>query len=53
MGWRNKFQHLKGATIELHWQDCGREKSEGLKPHTDFTWEQDGKWRPEFTLSPT
>lgn len=53
MGWRNKFQRLKGATIELHWQDCGREKSEELKPHTDFTWEQDGKWRPEFTLSPT
>lgn len=26
MGWRIKFQSLKGATIELHWQDCGRKE---------------------------
>lgn len=31
MGWRKKFQCLKGATIELHWQDCGREKSWRIK----------------------
>lgn len=53
MEWKNKFQGLKGGTIELHWQDCGREKSEELKPHTDFACEQDGNLRSEFTLSPT